>query len=90
MASDDLEIWDQIKSRVDTPYMSTRDDEIDVARIAADLKRSAEFELPQQPSASNGTDFHPHTSESRSNVTSTVERAEADSTFLDDNEEIGT
>lgn len=39
MASDDLEIWDQIKSRVDDPYLSTHNDEIDVARIAADLSK---------------------------------------------------
>lgn len=71
MASDHLEMWDQIKSRVDDPYLATRDDttELDVARIAADLK--AEFEV-QQPSTasiarkystSNGGDLRSSTSD---------------------------
>lgn len=80
MPNDDLEIWDQIKSRVDVPYLSTQNDEINVASIAADLKRSVESEITQQP-VSNGTDFHPtSSSDSKTNV----EKMEADSTICDE------
>ncbi|KAI6172066.1 hypothetical protein M3Y98_00932200 [Aphelenchoides besseyi] len=50
-STDDLDVWDQIKSNVDAPFDSTGDDEID--RIAADLKRSAEG--TQQRSPDNST-----------------------------------
>ncbi|KAI1720023.1 zinc finger protein [Ditylenchus destructor] len=59
----DLDYWDQIKSNVDTPLTSrSRDDDLEMARIVEDLKRSAEGD-PRYPAqndsllAGNGT-FH--------------------------------
>ncbi|KAI1727635.1 zinc finger protein [Ditylenchus destructor] len=45
----DLDYWDQIKSNVDTPLTSrSRDDDLEMARIVEDLKRSAEGD-PRYP-----------------------------------------
>ncbi|KAH7706973.1 Hsp90 co-chaperone Cdc37 [Aphelenchoides avenae] len=68
----DLDVWDQIKSKVDQqPAEWSRHDDLETARIAADLKRFAETEMNR-----NSTTF--------AELKRPVELAEADSTFVED------
>ncbi|CAD5215821.1 unnamed protein product [Bursaphelenchus xylophilus] len=82
--ADDLDVWDQIKARVDGPFNHTRADELDVARIAADLKRSAE---ESQLGELQVAGYHQMTHYSDQMVVESrkpVELAEADSTYCED------
>lgn len=86
--ADDLDVWDQIKSRVDGPFTHSRVDELDVARIAADLKRSAEESQATPP------DYGYHQLQGMFpgdqlvvESKKPVELAEADSTFCEELDE---
>ncbi|CAD5211468.1 unnamed protein product [Bursaphelenchus okinawaensis] len=81
--ADDLDVWDQIKARVDGPFNHTRADELDVARIAADLKRSAEESQLGELHSTSYQMTH-YTDQMVVESRKPVELAEADSTFCED------
>lgn len=73
----DLDVWDQIKSKVDQqPAEWSRHDDLETARIAADLKRFAETEMNRNPATF-------------AELKRPVELAEADSTFVEDADAMG-
>uniref|UniRef100_A0A915CT64 C2H2-type domain-containing protein n=1 Tax=Ditylenchus dipsaci TaxID=166011 RepID=A0A915CT64_9BILA len=79
----DLDYWDQIKSNVDGPLVSrSRDDDLEMARIAEDLKRSAEGEvgLNRQGSLSETNDSDVFLAKKPVELV----LAEADSTFWEE------